>query len=171
MPEGQHVCLCDRSGRHARSCHRDSRTIPRVRSDRPGICGCSRSSQRELRELELTPDDIALFNRLAASVVFTNASLRDLQRSRQPPGAGGLVAACAFLATCRSCWLAVTQDDDEPLVRQLVQWRSYIASPAIEVRSRDPGRARRRSRLSGCEPNYSEEPPAKCSASRAACFS
>ena len=34
--------------------------------------------QRELRELELTPEDIALFNRLAASVVFTNASLRDL---------------------------------------------------------------------------------------------
>jgi cellobiose phosphorylase len=50
-----------------------------IRSDRPGICEHVRS-QRELRELELSPQDIALFDRLAASVVFTNsASATSLQ--------------------------------------------------------------------------------------------
>ena len=40
--------------------------------------GAKAHCQSELRELELTPDDIALFNRLAAAVVFTNSGLRDL---------------------------------------------------------------------------------------------
>ncbi len=40
--------------------------------------GAKAHSQRELRELGLKPDEIALFNRLAAAVIFTNSGFRDL---------------------------------------------------------------------------------------------
>ena len=42
------------------------------------FAGAKAHCQSELRELGLTPDEIALFNRLAAAVVFTNSGLRDL---------------------------------------------------------------------------------------------
>src|SRR4029453_12128699 len=78
-------------------------------------------AERELRELGLTPDEVALFNRLAASVVFTPTGLRD----RDAVAANGLGQ--------RSLWRhAISGDlpivlarvagaDDEAVVRQLVR--------------------------------------------------
>src|SRR5262249_3710041 len=40
------------------------------------FAGATTRSHDELRELSLTVDDVSVFNRLAASVVFTNATLR-----------------------------------------------------------------------------------------------
>jgi cellobiose phosphorylase len=42
------------------------------------FAGRQSPQQRELRELGLKPDEIALFNRLAAAVIFTNSGFRDL---------------------------------------------------------------------------------------------
>ena len=81
--------------------------------------------QSELRELELTPDEIALFNRLAASVVFTNSGLRDLDavaanRLGQPSLWPHAISGDLPIVLVR-----VAQDDDEAVVRQLVRWRTY----------------------------------------------
>ena len=83
-------------------------------------------AERELRELGLTPDEVALFNRLAASVVFTTSGLRDRdavaanrlgQRSLWPHAiSGDLPIVLARVAGA----------DDEAVVRQLVRWRSYV---------------------------------------------
>ena len=127
-------------------------------------------SQRELRELELTPEDIALFDRLAASVVFTNASLRDLAAvAGNRMGQAGLwphsISGDLPIVLAR-----VAQDDDEEIVRQLVQWRIYTRRRGLKVDlvildERD-GEAADRLRA-----ELQREPPAKCSASRAVCSS
>ena len=90
-------------------------------------------SQRELRELELTPEDIALFDRLAASVVFTNASLRDLAAvAGNRMGQAGLwphsISGDLPIVLAR-----VAQDDDEEIVRRLVQWRIYTRRCGLKV--------------------------------------
>ena len=68
------------------------------------FAGAKAHCQSELRELELTPDEIALFNRLAASVVFTNSVFATLMP--WPPTGWGS-RACGrtpFPVTCQSCW-------------------------------------------------------------------
>ena len=90
-------------------------------------------SQRELGELELTPEDIALFDRLAASVVFTNASLRDLAAvAGNRMGQAGLwphsISGDLPIVLAR-----VAQDDDEEIVRRLVQWRIYTRRRGLKV--------------------------------------
>ena len=63
----------------------------------PAFNGAKKRCQDELRELSLTVDDVVLFNRLAASVVFTNAQLRPRsRRGREPSGTAGAVAAWHF---------------------------------------------------------------------------
>ena len=90
-------------------------------------------SQRELRELELSPEDIGLFDRLAASVVFTNASLRDLAAvAGNRMGQAGLwphsISGDLPIVLAR-----VAQDDDEEIVRRLVQWRIYTRRRGLKV--------------------------------------
>jgi len=90
-------------------------------------------ADRELRELELSPQDIGLFDRLAASVVFTNSGLRDLaavaaNRMGQPglwPHAisGDLPIVLARLAG----------DDDEGVVRELLRWRIYTRCRGLKL--------------------------------------
>ena len=80
----------------------------------------------ELHEMSLTFDDVALFNRLATSVVFTNAQLRPpdavaANRLGQPglwrhSISGDLPIVLVYLAGA----------EDEPLVRQLLQWHTYV---------------------------------------------
>ena len=89
------------------------------------FAGAKAHCQSELRELELTPEDIALFNRLAASVVFTNSGLRDLDavaanRLGQPGLWPHSISGDLPIVLVR-----VARDDDETIVRQLVQWRTY----------------------------------------------
>ena len=87
----------------------------------------------ELRELELTPDDIVLFNRLAASLVYTSNGLRD-------PG-----AMAANRLGQQSLWpyaisgdlpivlARVTRADDESIVRQLVRWRRWVVRRGVKL--------------------------------------
>ena len=90
-------------------------------------------SPRELRELELTPQDIALFDRLAASVVFTNASLRDVAAvAGNRMGQAGLWPH-TISGDLPIVLAHVTHDNDEGIVRQLVQWRIYTRRRGLKV--------------------------------------
>src|SRR5262249_7673209 len=83
--------------------------------------------------MSLTPENILLFNRLAGSVVFTNAQLRQpdsIARNRLgQPGlwphsiSGDLPIVLARVAAAR----------DESLVRQLLQWHAYTRRRGLEL--------------------------------------
>ena len=99
----------------------------------PAFAGAEADSQRELRELEVTPQQVSLFNRLAASVVFADASLRDLD------------AVAANRLGQRSLWRHAISGDlpivltrvagggDETVVRELIQWRTYAARRGLKL--------------------------------------
>jgi cellobiose phosphorylase len=95
--------------------------------------GARTRCEEELREMSLTADDAALFNRLAASVVFTNAQLRQLdavaanrlgQPGLWPHGISGDVPIVL---------VRVTGADDMAVVRHLVQWRIYTGRRGLEL--------------------------------------
>ena len=89
--------------------------------------------QDELRELGLTPDDVALFNRLAGAVVFTGPALRRAgRRRRQPPGSAGPVAA-RHLRRPPDRAGPRRAAGDESLVRQLVQWHAYARRRGLDL--------------------------------------
>ena len=87
----------------------------------------------ELREMSLRPRDVILFNRLAASVVFTNAQLRRpdaiaANRMGQPglwphSVSGDLPIVLVHVAVAA----------DELLVRQLLQWHAYTRRRGLEL--------------------------------------
>src|SRR5262249_61391715 len=87
----------------------------------------------ELREMSLTPDDVVLFNRLAGSVVFTNAQLRQLDaiaanRLGQPglwphSISGDLPIVLVHVAVAA----------DELLVGQLLRWHAYTRRRGLEL--------------------------------------
>jgi len=84
-------------------------------------------SERELQELGLTLKEITLFNRLAAAVVFANPNFRDLdavaaKRLGQPALWPHSISGDLPIVLVR-----VTQEDDETIVRQLVQWHLYTS--------------------------------------------
>ena len=90
-------------------------------------------AERELRELALVRDEMALFNRLAASVVFTTSELRDRdavaanrlgQRSLWPHAISGDLP----IVLAR-----VTRADDETVVRQLVRWHRYMRRRRLQL--------------------------------------
>src|SRR5262249_11327154 len=87
--------------------------------------GAKVRAERELKELDVTPETIALSTRLAAAVAFTNSSLRDLNAvAANRLGQSGLwphgISGDLPIVLAR-----VAQQSDEPLVRELVRWRSY----------------------------------------------
>ena len=103
-------------------------------------------AEKELRDLQLTADEVALFNRLAASVIFTSAALRDARRDGgQPSGSTGPVAYSVSPATSRSSW----RESHRPMMRRS-SVNSFGGAPTRAAspgaRPRDPGRARRRRR-------------------------
>src|SRR5262249_12113494 len=83
--------------------------------------------------MSLTPENVLLFNRLAGSVVFTNAQLRQpdsIARNRLgQPGlwphsiSGDLPIVLARVAAA----------GDESLVRQLLQWHAYTRRQGLEL--------------------------------------
>jgi cellobiose phosphorylase len=90
-------------------------------------------SDRERRELELSPQDSGLFDRLAASVVFTNSSLRYLaavaaNRMGQPGLWPHSISGDLPIVLAR-----VARDDDEGIVRQLVRWRTYTRRRGLKL--------------------------------------
>jgi cellobiose phosphorylase len=87
----------------------------------------------ELRKLDLTPDDITLFNRLAGSVVFTNSSLRQTDavaanRLGQPALWPHAISGDLPIVLVR-----VAASDDESLVRRLVQWHAYTRGRGLNL--------------------------------------
>ncbi|HJZ92801.1 MAG TPA: hypothetical protein VKE40_18145 [Gemmataceae bacterium] len=97
------------------------------------FAGARAGSRDELQKLDLTPADVALFNQLAASVIFTNSSLRPADavaanRLGQPalwPHAisGDLPIVLVRIATT----------DDESLARQLLRWHAYARGRGLTV--------------------------------------
>jgi cyclic beta-1,2-glucan synthetase len=78
----------------------------------------------ELQKLDLSPDDVALFNQLAASVVFTSPSLRHTEAvAANRLGQPGLWPH-AISGDLPIVLVRVAAPDDESLVRQLVQWHA-----------------------------------------------
>src|SRR4029450_2287042 len=95
--------------------------------------GAKTRCQDELRALSLTSDDVALFNRLAAAVVFTNAQLRPpdavtANRLGQP----GLWPY-SISGDLPVVLVHVDAAEDELLVRQLLQWRTYTRRRGLEL--------------------------------------
>jgi hypothetical protein len=89
--------------------------------------------QSELRELELTPAEIARFNRLAAAVIFTNSCFRDLDavaanRLGQPGLWPYSISGDLPIVLAR-----VARIEDETIVRQLLQWRTYTRRRGLNV--------------------------------------
>jgi len=87
----------------------------------------------ELRKLDLSPDDVALFNQLAGSVVFTDSSLREVdavaanrlgQRGLWPHGISGDIPIVL---------VRVAAADGESVVRQLVKWHSYTRGRGLNL--------------------------------------
>jgi cellobiose phosphorylase len=89
--------------------------------------------QRELRELQVTPVEVALFNHLAAAIVFTNSGLRDLDAvSANRLGQPGLWPY-AISGDLPIALVRVTSADDETLLRQLLQWRTYTQRHGLNL--------------------------------------
>ena len=89
--------------------------------------------QSELRELGLRADEIALFNRLAAAVIFTGSGFRDLDavaanRLGQPRLWPHSISGDLPIVLVR-----VAGVDDETVVRQLVQWRIYTRHRGLKL--------------------------------------
>ena len=87
----------------------------------------------ELQELGLTPDDVALFNRLAGAVVFTGPALRvpdavAANRQGQPGLWPHAISGDRPIVLAR-----VGTAGDESLVRQLVQWHAYARRRGLDL--------------------------------------
>src|SRR4029450_2516860 len=93
-------------------------SIPEVEAIDQAFAGAKAHSQRELRELGLKPDEIALFNRLAAAVIFTNSGFRDLDAvAANRLGQAGLWPH-AISGDLPIVLVRVTGADDETVGRQ-----------------------------------------------------
>lgn len=89
------------------------------------FAGAKAHGKAEVRELGLEPDEIGVFNQLAAAVIFTNSSFRDLDavaanRLGQPGLWRHSISGDLPIVLVR-----VTGVDDETVVRQLVRWSVY----------------------------------------------
>jgi cellobiose phosphorylase len=88
---------------------------------------------QELSELGLTPEDIALFNRLAGAVLFTSPALRQPEavaanRQGQPGLWPHAISGDRPIVLVR-----VVGAGDESLVRQLVQWHAYARRRGLDL--------------------------------------
>jgi cellobiose phosphorylase len=87
----------------------------------------------ELRDLGLTPGDVALFNRLAGAVVFTGSALRSPEavaanRLGQPGLWPHAISGDRPIVLVR-----VAAADDTALVHQLVQWHGYVRHRGLDL--------------------------------------
>src|SRR4029434_2792387 len=90
-------------------------------------------SHRELRELGLKPDEIALFNRLAAAVIFTNYGFRDLNALAANRLGQASLWPHSISGDLPIVLVRVAGLDDETVVRQLVQWRIYTGRRGLKL--------------------------------------
>ncbi|HME90304.1 MAG TPA: carbohydrate-binding protein, partial [Myxococcaceae bacterium] len=89
-------------------------------------------SQKENQELSLTPDDVALFNRLATAVLFTDSKLRQLDAiAANRLGQSGLWPH-AISGDLPIVLVRVAGVADESLVRELIKWHAYVRRRGLE---------------------------------------
>ena len=86
-----------------------------------------------LQELELAPGEIDLFNRLAASVVFTNSGLRDLDATSANRLGQASLWPYAISGDLPIALIRVADEADEAVVRQLVRWRIYTRQRGLRL--------------------------------------
>jgi cellobiose phosphorylase len=95
--------------------------------------GAAAASHDELRKLGLTEQDVAVFNQLAASVIYTGSLLRDTkavaanrlgQKGLWPHGISGDIPIVL---------VRISATDDEALVRQLMQWHAYTRGRGLSL--------------------------------------
>jgi cellobiose phosphorylase len=106
--------------------YRDYAEVERAFTDANARCN------KLLGELSLTPEDIALFNRLAGAVVFSSATPRDrdaVEKNRL--GQPGLWPH-AISGDLPIVLVRVGADPDESLVRELIPWHSYVRRCGLE---------------------------------------
>lgn len=90
------------------------------------------SHQQELSEFNLTPQRLALFNRLAGPVVFTHPSLREalaVQENRLGQSALWPFAISGDLPIV----LVRMFDADEPLLRELMEWHAFSRRRGLKL--------------------------------------
>src|SRR4030095_5434366 len=97
------------------------------------FAGAKAHCESELRELELTPDEIGVFNRLATAVVFTNSGLRDLDAVASNRLGQASLWPYSISGDLPIVLVRVAGVDDETVVRQLVQWRIYIRRRGLKL--------------------------------------
>src|SRR5882724_4283864 len=95
--------------------------------------GARKRCRDEVRDLGLTPGDVALFNRLAGAVVFTGSALRSAEavaanRLGQPGLWPHAISGDRPIVLVR-----VAVADDEALVHQLVQWHGYVRHRGLDL--------------------------------------
>jgi cellobiose phosphorylase len=90
-------------------------------------------SKRELRELGLNPDEIALFNRLASAVIFTNSDFRDLDAVAANRLGQASLWPHSISGDLPIVLVRVAGADDERVVRQLLQWRIYTRRRGLKL--------------------------------------
>jgi cellobiose phosphorylase len=84
-------------------------------------------------ELGLTPDEAALFNRLATTVIFTNSGLRDLDAVAANRLGQSRLWPYSISGDLPIVLVRVTAIDDETVVRQLIQWRMYTRRRGLKL--------------------------------------
>jgi cellobiose phosphorylase len=82
--------------------------------------------QDELRDLGLTPEDVASFNRLAGAVLFTDPALRSADAVRANRLGQPHLWPFAISGDRPIVLARLGAVDDDALVRQLVQWHDYV---------------------------------------------
>jgi len=87
----------------------------------------------ELQELEIAPGEIVLFNRLAASVVFTNPGLRDRDAAAANRLGQPSLWPYSISGDLPIVLIRVAHADDEAVVRQLVRWRIYTRHRGLKL--------------------------------------
>src|SRR4029453_6364396 len=97
------------------------------------FAGTKAHTQRELRELGLKPDEIALFNRLAAAVIFTNSRFRHLDAVAANRLGQASLWPHSISGDLPIVLVRVAGVDDETVVRQLVQWRIYTRRRGLKL--------------------------------------
>ncbi len=97
------------------------------------FAGAKAHCQTELLELGLTADEIVLFDRLAAAVIFTNSELRDRDAVAANRLGQSRLWSHSISGDLPIVLVRVAGVDDDTLVRQLIRWRIYTQRRGLKL--------------------------------------
>ena len=96
------------------------------------FCAALSESQKECRELSLTPDRIDKFNQLAEALIFTNPGLRQLDAvASNRLGQSGLWPH-SISGDLPIVLVRVTEAADQSLALEMTRWHEYIRRRGLE---------------------------------------